>query len=264
MHGGFPRGGQRLLADQPLGPSAMAGHLARIGLQHHVEQNALAHDIVNAIGLVCEIGDFARFGSARQLKGYRALVTSEHSSGNSVRRGSRRRAKPARPPPPARSANLERLAASQPSAVARAPRPLAPPVDTPSALDHQDRQCTCAASADRGGVELPLPGAHQQRTACSQQGTACGHPYSRMEGAGALVFSVRAPVRPRRAGQQGVRGGGTGAGGIRLGHRPAGSAGHFDAIAPASPQWLEAMRHDHDGKNPRRPYLRTPRGNLRH
>jgi transposase len=37
---------------------------------------------------VCEIGDIARFGSARQLMGYLGLVPSEHSSGNSVRRGS--------------------------------------------------------------------------------------------------------------------------------------------------------------------------------
>ncbi|CAB3819378.1 IS110 family transposase ISCARN28 [Achromobacter animicus] len=45
-------------------------------------------DTVSAIGLVCEIGDIARFGSARQLMGYLGLVPSEHSSGNSVRRGS--------------------------------------------------------------------------------------------------------------------------------------------------------------------------------
>ncbi len=45
-------------------------------------------DTVSAIGLVCEIGDIGRFGSARQLMGYLRLVPSEHSSGNSVRRGS--------------------------------------------------------------------------------------------------------------------------------------------------------------------------------
>ncbi len=45
-------------------------------------------DTVSAIGLVCEIGDIGRFGSARQLMGYLGLVPSEHSSGNSVRRGS--------------------------------------------------------------------------------------------------------------------------------------------------------------------------------
>lgn len=45
-------------------------------------------DIVSAIGLVCEIGDINRFATARQLMGYLGLVPSEHSSGNSVRRGS--------------------------------------------------------------------------------------------------------------------------------------------------------------------------------
>ena len=44
-------------------------------------------DIVSAIGLVCEIGDINRFATARQLMGYLGLVPSEHSSGNSVRRG---------------------------------------------------------------------------------------------------------------------------------------------------------------------------------
>lgn len=45
-------------------------------------------DMVSAIGLVCEIGDIARFSTAQQLMGYLGLVPSEHSSGNSVRRGS--------------------------------------------------------------------------------------------------------------------------------------------------------------------------------
>jgi transposase len=45
-------------------------------------------DTVSAIGLVTEIGDIGRFSSARQLMGYLGLVPSEHSSGNSVRRGS--------------------------------------------------------------------------------------------------------------------------------------------------------------------------------
>jgi transposase len=45
-------------------------------------------DTVSAVGLVCEIGDISRFGTARQLMGYLGLVPSEHSSGNSVRRGS--------------------------------------------------------------------------------------------------------------------------------------------------------------------------------
>jgi transposase len=45
-------------------------------------------DTVCAIGLVTEIGDISRFSSARQLMGYLGLVPSEHSSGNSIRRGS--------------------------------------------------------------------------------------------------------------------------------------------------------------------------------
>lgn len=45
-------------------------------------------DTVSAIGLVTEIGDIGRFSSARQLMGYLGLVPSEHSTGNSIRRGS--------------------------------------------------------------------------------------------------------------------------------------------------------------------------------
>ena len=45
-------------------------------------------DTVSATGLVAEIGDINRFATARQLMGYLGLVPSEHSSGNSVRRGS--------------------------------------------------------------------------------------------------------------------------------------------------------------------------------
>jgi transposase len=45
-------------------------------------------DTVCAIGLVCEIGDIARFASARHLMGYLGLVPSEHSTGNSIYRGS--------------------------------------------------------------------------------------------------------------------------------------------------------------------------------
>ena len=45
-------------------------------------------DTVGAIGLVCEIGDIARFASAHQLMAYLGLVPSEHSTGNSIRRGS--------------------------------------------------------------------------------------------------------------------------------------------------------------------------------
>ena len=45
-------------------------------------------DLVSAIGLVAEIGDFRRFATPRQLMGYLGLVPSEHSTGDSVRRGS--------------------------------------------------------------------------------------------------------------------------------------------------------------------------------
>jgi len=45
-------------------------------------------DVVSAVGLVAEIGDINRFDSPRRLMGYLGLVPSEHSSGNSVRRGS--------------------------------------------------------------------------------------------------------------------------------------------------------------------------------
>jgi transposase len=45
-------------------------------------------DTVSAIGLVAEIGDIGRFSSARQLMGYLGLVPSEHSTGNSIHRGS--------------------------------------------------------------------------------------------------------------------------------------------------------------------------------
>lgn len=45
-------------------------------------------DLINAVGLVAEIGDFSRFEHPRKLMGYLGLVPSEHSSGERVRRGS--------------------------------------------------------------------------------------------------------------------------------------------------------------------------------
>jgi transposase len=45
-------------------------------------------DTVSAIGLVAEIGDIQRFAHPRHLMSYLGLVPSEHSSGNTVRRGS--------------------------------------------------------------------------------------------------------------------------------------------------------------------------------
>jgi len=43
--------------------------------------------LVTAVGLAAEIGDFRRFLSAPQFMAYLGLVPSEHSSGDSVRRG---------------------------------------------------------------------------------------------------------------------------------------------------------------------------------
>lgn len=43
--------------------------------------------LINAVTIVAEIGDFARFSNPRQLMAYVGLVPSEHSSGDSVRRG---------------------------------------------------------------------------------------------------------------------------------------------------------------------------------
>src|SRR4029450_8510006 len=45
-------------------------------------------DVVSAIGLVAEIGDLSRFDHPRTLRAYLGLVPSEHSSGNTVSRGS--------------------------------------------------------------------------------------------------------------------------------------------------------------------------------
>ncbi len=45
-------------------------------------------DVITAIGLVAEIGDLSRFEHPRKLMGYLGLVPSEHSSGDTVRRGS--------------------------------------------------------------------------------------------------------------------------------------------------------------------------------
>jgi transposase len=43
---------------------------------------------VSAVTLVSELGQFSRFQAARQLMGYAGIVSREHSSGQSVRRGS--------------------------------------------------------------------------------------------------------------------------------------------------------------------------------
>ena len=43
--------------------------------------------LINAVTVVAEVGDFARFGNPRQLMAYLGLVPSERSSGSRVRRG---------------------------------------------------------------------------------------------------------------------------------------------------------------------------------
>jgi transposase len=43
--------------------------------------------LINAVTIVAEIGDFARFSNPRQLMAYVGLVPSEASTGDSVRRG---------------------------------------------------------------------------------------------------------------------------------------------------------------------------------
>ena len=118
-------------------------------------------DTVCAIGLVTEIGDISRFGTARQLMAYLGLVPSEHSRGDAF-----------------------------------------------AAARHQDRQRPRQATADRGGVELPLPGAHEPATATAQQRPARAGAQPRLEGPAALVRALRALVFTRRSGQQGMRGGG--------------------------------------------------------
>ena len=45
-------------------------------------------DTLTALGIVCEIGDFARFRTAEQFMAFVGLVPTEHSSGESQRRGS--------------------------------------------------------------------------------------------------------------------------------------------------------------------------------
>jgi transposase len=43
--------------------------------------------LINAVTVVAEVGDFARFGNPRQLMAYLGLVPSEHSSGARLRHG---------------------------------------------------------------------------------------------------------------------------------------------------------------------------------
>jgi transposase len=43
--------------------------------------------LITAIITVAEIGDFSRFQNPKELMAYLGLVPSEHSSGNTIRRG---------------------------------------------------------------------------------------------------------------------------------------------------------------------------------
>ena len=80
--------------------------------------------------------------------------------------------------------------------------------------------------ADRVGTLALVDGRLNFRYASgwlSQQDAVAWHSHSRMEGPGALVFAILATVESRRAGQQGLRRGGAGAGWICLVHCAAGN-----------------------------------------
>jgi transposase len=64
-----------------VGDSPWAGEVARLRCLRGV-------DTLTAIGLCCEIGDFARFGKPARLMSYLGLVPSEHTSGEQRRQGS--------------------------------------------------------------------------------------------------------------------------------------------------------------------------------
>jgi transposase len=62
--------------------------LLRYGLSYSEALQALRGiSVVNAATLVAEIGCFGRFDHPRQLMAYLGLVPSEHSSGQTIRRG---------------------------------------------------------------------------------------------------------------------------------------------------------------------------------
>jgi transposase len=67
---------ERVAADGP-----WAGLVARLRCLRGI-------DTLSALGIVCEIGDFARFGSAEEFMAFTGLVPSEHSSGEQRKRGS--------------------------------------------------------------------------------------------------------------------------------------------------------------------------------
>jgi transposase len=58
-----------------------------LGKLVHALRSLRGMDLISAATLVATIGDLTRFESPRLLMGYLGLVPSEHSSGQSVRRG---------------------------------------------------------------------------------------------------------------------------------------------------------------------------------
>jgi transposase len=76
------RDGESTLA-QLIGDADLEERRLLNGQRHNVRGVAL----INAVTIVAEVGDFARFGNPRQLMAYLGLVPSEHSSGIRVRRG---------------------------------------------------------------------------------------------------------------------------------------------------------------------------------
>ena len=68
---------------------------------------------ISAVTLVAELGQISRFGHARQLMGYAGIVSREHSSGQSVRRGSISKAGNALPATYRDGGGLELPASSQ-------------------------------------------------------------------------------------------------------------------------------------------------------
>jgi transposase len=66
------------------GPKGRVGHP---DLTQKTGQNLRGIATLTALGLLAEIGDFRRFGSARELMSYLGLTPSEYSSGESQHRG---------------------------------------------------------------------------------------------------------------------------------------------------------------------------------
>jgi transposase len=143
--------------------------------------------------LVAELGDLERFPTAPQLMSYLGLCPS-------ARRG----------------LDPRRFARSAVGA-------------GPACRDHQDGQWDCAQSADRGGVELPEPGADRRDDPGAAGRVAQGGHGSGVERADAVAPKIQTSDRPGAEESDGGGGGaGAGTGGVRVGHWP-------DGEAPAAP-----------------------------